>query len=127
LEDHLANWIQSNPSAIHSLQNLPENTLHTLYKYAKALVFPSFIEGYGWPPLEASIHGCPVITTRTGAISDLLGNYPKYVEAENQASIDQEVEQALQVASSNQRAIALPSHEDCRREYFNLYEQMMAN
>ena len=127
LDDHLANWIQSNPSAIHSLQNLPENTLGELYKYSKALIFPSFIEGYGWPPLEASIHGCPVITTRTGAIADLLGNYPKYVEAENQASIDQEVEQALQVASSNQRAIALPSHEDCRREYFNLYEQMMTN
>jgi glycosyltransferase involved in cell wall biosynthesis len=127
LEDYLANWIQSNPSAIHSLQNLPENTLGELYKYAKALIFPSFIEGYGWPPLEASIRGCPVITTRTGAISDLLGNYANYVKAENQASIDQEVVQALQVASSNQRAIALPSHEDCRREYFNLYEQMMAN
>ena len=127
LDDHLANWIQSNPSAIHSLQNLPENTLGELYKYAKALIFPSFIEGYGWPPLEASIHGCPVITTPTGAIADLLGNYPKYVEAKNQASIDQEVVQALQVASSSQRAIALPSHEDCRREYFNLYEQMMTN
>ena len=127
LDDHLANWIQSNPSAIHSLQNLPENTLGELYKYSKALIFPSFIEGYGWPPLEASIHGCPVITTRTGAIADLLGNYPKYVEAENQASIDQEVELALQVASSNQRAITLPSHEDCRREYFNLYEKMLEN
>jgi glycosyltransferase involved in cell wall biosynthesis len=127
LDDHLANWIQSNPSAIRSLQNLPENTLGELYKYAKALIFPSFIEGYGWPPLEAAVRGCPVIATRTGAIADLLGNYPKYVEAENQASIDQEVVQSLQVASSNQRAIALPSHEDCRREYFNLYEQMMAN
>jgi len=127
LDDHLTNWIQSNPSAIHSLQNLPENTLDELYKYAKALVFPSFIEGFGWPPLEASIRGCPVITTRTGAIADLLGNYPKYVEAENQVSIDQEVVQALQVPSSNQRAISLPSHEDCRREYFNLYEQMMTN
>jgi glycosyltransferase involved in cell wall biosynthesis len=127
LDDHLANWIQSNPSAIYSLQNLPENTLGELYKYAKALIFPSFIEGYGWPPLEASIHGCPVITTPTGAIADLLGNYANYVEAESQASIDKEVVQALQVASSNQRAITLPSHEDCRREYFNLYELMMTN
>ena len=54
LDDQLKNWIKSNPSAIHSLQNLPENTLDTLYKYAKALVFPSFIEGFGWPPLEAA-------------------------------------------------------------------------
>ena len=54
LDDQLKNWITSNPSAIHSLQNLPENTLDSLYKYAKALVFPSFIEGFGWPPLEAA-------------------------------------------------------------------------
>jgi len=127
LDDHLSNWIKSNPSAIHSLQNLTENTLDTLYKYAKALVFPSSIEGFGWPPLEAAVRGCPVITTRTGAIADLLGNYANYVEAENQASIDQGVLQTLQVARSNHSAISLPSHEDCRRQYFDLYEQMMAN
>ena len=127
LDDQLKNWFTSNPSTIHSLQNLPENILDTLYKYAQALVFPSFIEGFGWPPLEAAVRGCPVITTRTGAIEDLLGNYAKYVEPENQQSIDQGVLQTLQVASSTQRAIALPSHEDCRKQYFDLYEQMMAN
>ena len=58
LDDQLKNWIKSNPSAIHSLQNLTENTLDTLYKYSKALVFPSFIEGFGWPPLEAAVRGC---------------------------------------------------------------------
>ena len=127
LDDQLKSWITSYPSAIHSLQNLPENTLHTLYKSAKALVFPSFIEGFGWPPLEAAIRGCPVITTRTGAIADLLGSYANYVEADSQASIDQGVLQTLQVARSNQKAIALPSHEDCRNQYFNLYEQLIAN
>ena len=127
LDDQLKNWFTSNPSTIHSLQNLPENILDTLYKYAQALVFPSFIEGFGWPPLEAAVRGCPVITTRTGAIEDLLGNYAKYVEPENQQSIDQGVLQTLQVASSTQRAIALPSHEDCRKQYFDLYDQMMAN
>ena len=127
LDDQLKNWIKSNPSAIHFLQNLPENTLDALYKYAQALVFPSFIEGFGWPPLEAALRGCPVITTRTGAISDLLGNCAKYVEAENQSSIDHGVIQALQLPRSTQRSIALPSHEDCRKQYFDLYDQMMAS
>jgi len=127
LDDQLKNWITSNPSAIHSLQNLPENTLDTLYKSAKALVFPSFIEGFGWPPLEAAVRGCPVITTRTGAIADLLGNHANYVETENQSSIDQGVLQTLQVVSSNQSTISLPTYEDCKRQYFDLYEQLMAN
>jgi glycosyltransferase involved in cell wall biosynthesis len=127
LDDQLMNWIKSNPSAIHNLQNLRENTLSELYKYAQVLVFPSYIEGFGWPPMEAAVRGCPVITTRTGAISDLLGNYAKYVDAENQASVDHGVLQLLQSSERKVKPIALPSHEDCSRQYFDLYNQMMAN
>ena len=127
LDDQLKNWITSNPDSIHSLQELSENILGELYNNAQALVFPSYIEGFGWPPLEAAIRGCPVITTRTGAISDLVGNYANYVEAENQASIDQRVLQLLQSSDTKVKPIALPCHEDCRRQYFHLYEQMMAN
>ena len=46
---------------------------------AEFLIFPSFIEGFGWPPLEAVSNGCPVITTKTGAIHDLLGKHANYV------------------------------------------------
>ena len=127
IDKPLSNWIKSHPNAISSLQNLPDIILTELYKHAKALVFPSFIEGFGWPPLEAAIRGCPVITTSTGAIADLLGKYAKYVEAENQESIDQGVLQVLQSARSNKRAITLPSNEDCRGQYFDLYQKMMGN
>ena len=127
LDKQLSNWIESHPNAIFSLQNLPDIILTELYKYTKALVFPSFIEGFGWPPIEAGIRGCPVITTRTGAIADLLGNYAKYVEAENQESIDQGVLQKLQVPVSSLRAIKVPSNDDCRRQYLDLYEQVMAD
>ena len=127
LDNDLTNWIKSNPCAIHNMQDLTENTLGELYNYAQALVFPSFIEGFGWPPLEAAMRRCPVITTPTGAIEDLLGNYPIYVESEIQESINQGVLQALQLGRSNQRAITLPSNEDCRMQYFDLYEQMITN
>ena len=127
LDDHLLNWIKPHKSAVYCLQNLSENSLGELYKYAKALVFPSFVEGFGWPPLEAAIRGCPVITTRTGAIADLLGNYAKYVEAENQASIDQSVKELLRSHAAKKDAINLPSHEDCRKQYFDLYEKMVRN
>ena len=127
MDKQLSNWIKTHPNAVFSLQNLPDNILAELYKNAKALVFPSFIEGFGWPPLEAGIRGCPVITTRTGAIADLLGNYAKYVEPENQESIDQGVLQELQVPRSSQRAIKVPSNDYCRKQYFDLYEQVIAN
>jgi glycosyltransferase involved in cell wall biosynthesis len=127
LDDHLSNWLKSNANAIHPLQNLTEKTLAELYNFAKALVFPSFIEGFGWPPLEAAIQGCPVIATRTGAIADLLGNYANYVGAKKQSSIDQSVQELLRSPKPKRNPISLPTHEDCRRQYFDLYEQMMAN
>ena len=127
LNTGLSHWLKSHPNSLISLANLSENHLGELYKNAKALVFPSHVEGFGWPPLEAAVRGCPVITTPTGAIEDLLGNYANYVEAENQESIDQGVLQAFQLPRSIQGAIALPSHEDCRRQYFDPYEQGMAN
>jgi len=127
LDDQISNWIKSNPNAIFSFKNLPENILGELYNYAKALVFPSFIEGFGWPPLEAAVRGCPVIATRTGAIADLLGNYARYVEAKNQSSINQSIQELLRSPWSKRNVMSLPTHEDCRRQYFDLYEQMMAN
>ncbi len=127
LDDQISNWVKSNPNAIFSFKNLQENTLGELYNYAKALVFPSFIEGFGWPPLEAAVRGCPVITTRTGAIADLLGNYARYVEVKKQSSIDQSVRDLLRSPKSKRNAMSLPTHEDCRKQYLDLYEQMMAN
>ncbi len=127
LDDQISNWIKANPNAIFSFKNLPENTLGELYNYAKALVFPSYIEGFGWPPMEAAVRGCPIITTRTGAIPDLLGNFAKYVEVKNQSSIDQSVQELLRSPKSKRNAMSLPTHEDCRKQYFDLYEQMMAN
>ncbi|MAH25484.1 MAG: hypothetical protein CMI19_00775 [Opitutae bacterium] len=125
LDDELSNWIKSNPNAIQSLHNLSENSLAELYNFAKGLVYPSFIEGFGWPPLEAAVRGCPVITTRTGAIADLLGNYAKYVEAKKQSTIDQSVQELLRSTESKRNIMSLPTHEDCRRRYYNLYQKMV--
>jgi glycosyltransferase involved in cell wall biosynthesis len=47
--------------------------LHYLYTKATALVFPSFIEGFGMPVLEAMDLGLPVITSNTGALAEVAG------------------------------------------------------
>lgn len=127
LDPGLSNWFQSHPNSLICLNNLSENSLGELYKHAKALVFPSHIEGFGWPPLEAAVHGCSVITTRTGAISDLLGKYPHYIDADVQASIDQAAILALQSPDQKNGPISLPNHEDCRERYYDLYNQVIKN
>jgi hypothetical protein len=68
-----------------------------------------------------------VITTRTGAISDLLGNYAHYIDAYVQASIDQAVILALQFPDHKSVPISLPNHDDCRERYYDLYDQVIKN
>jgi glycosyltransferase involved in cell wall biosynthesis len=48
--------------------------LATLYRDALGLVYPSFYEGFGLPPLEAMAAGCPVVAARAGAIPEVVGD-----------------------------------------------------
>lgn len=47
--------------------------LSFLYKNASALLYPSFIEGFGFPVLEAMACGTPVITSNTSSLSEIAG------------------------------------------------------
>ena len=127
LDAGLSDWFQANPNALICLNDICENSLGELYKHARCMVFPSHIEGFGWPPLEAAVHGCPVITTRTGAISDLLGKYPHYVDTHVKTSIDQAVIKVLQSPDHKSVPISLPNHDDCRKRYYDLYDQVIKN
>ena len=43
-------------------------------KRAEALVFPSFIEGFGFPVLEAMDCWLPVITSKTSSLGEIAGD-----------------------------------------------------
>ena len=51
-----------------------EEELARIYSNAECLVFPSFYEGFGWPPLEAMACGCPVITSNTSSLPEVVGD-----------------------------------------------------
>lgn len=53
---------------------VPDADLRTLYEHALALVFPSFYEGFGLPPLEAMTCGCPVIISEQPALTEVCGD-----------------------------------------------------
>ena len=47
-----------------------EEELRSLYQHALAYVFPSFYEGFGFPPLEAMACGASVVTSKNGGVMD---------------------------------------------------------
>lgn len=54
--------------------NLSESQLAGLYQHAALLLFPSYYEGFGWPPLEAMGCGCPVVCSNAGSLPEVVGS-----------------------------------------------------
>ncbi|MBX5466954.1 MAG: glycosyltransferase family 4 protein [Firmicutes bacterium] len=53
---------------------VPDAELWALYRAARALLYPSYEEGFGLPVLEAMRFGCPVIASRRGAVPEVAGD-----------------------------------------------------
>jgi len=51
-----------------------ENDLPYYYSSASLLVYPSLYEGFGLPPLEAMACGCPVVTSNTSSLPEVVGD-----------------------------------------------------
>ena len=62
---------------------VPVDVLRIFYDLAKVFVFPSLYEGFGLPPLEAMVHGTPVVTSNTSSLPEVVGNAAVLVNPEN--------------------------------------------
>ena len=52
---------------------ISELDLAHYYSSAALLAYPSLYEGFGLPPLEAMACGCPVVTSNTSSLSEVVG------------------------------------------------------
>ncbi|OGC88933.1 hypothetical protein A2419_01050 [Candidatus Adlerbacteria bacterium RIFOXYC1_FULL_48_26] len=64
-----------------------DGQLSYLYQRARALVFPSLLEGFGMPVLEAMAAGVPVITSNTGALAEVAGDAALLVDPHDPEAI----------------------------------------
>ncbi len=62
---------------------IPIEVLRIFYDQAKVFVFPSLYEGFGLPPLEAMVHGTPVVTSNVSSLPEVVGNAAVLVNPEN--------------------------------------------
>lgn len=72
-----------------------DTELAELYQQATALVFPSLIEGFGFPILEAMAYNTPVITSHTGALAEVAGDAALLVDPCDKTAVAQAMEQVL--------------------------------
>lgn len=60
--------------AVHEPGNISTGVLQALYSSADVFFFPSWIEGFGWPPVEAQVCGCPVVSSTGGSLAEVLAD-----------------------------------------------------
>lgn len=64
-----------------------EEELIGLYDNALGFIFPSLYEGFGLPPLEAMARGCPVTSSNTASLPEILGNRAILFDPKNKKEI----------------------------------------
>jgi alpha-1,3-rhamnosyl/mannosyltransferase len=112
---------------------LPTNELPALLSHAQALIFPSLIEGFGLPVLEAMACGCPVITSDIPCIREITGDAAIKV---NPLSID-EISQAITIVANDEALRDKLSHlgllqnelfswKRCAKETIAVYHEAIA-
>jgi len=64
-----------------------EEELPLWYNSAECFVYPSVYEGFGLPPLEAMACGCPVITSNTSSLPEVVGEAGLTVSPEDETGL----------------------------------------
>jgi len=74
------------------INNVQEEDKEYFYNLASVFVYPSFFEGFGFPPLEAMACGVPVIASNNSSIAEIVGEAGILIDPAK----PQEIFQALQ-------------------------------
>jgi glycosyltransferase involved in cell wall biosynthesis len=81
-EEDLVRAVSASPFSERIVRTgwVDDATAAELVGSATVLAYPSRYEGFGFPPLEAMARGVPVVSTRAGAIPEILGDGATLVE-----------------------------------------------
>lgn len=74
---------------------LTDSEIAALYANATAFIFPSLYEGFGVPPLEAMLFGCPVIASTAAAVKETCGDAAAYFDATDAKALSDRMRERL--------------------------------
>jgi glycosyltransferase involved in cell wall biosynthesis len=86
---------QPHPRMIFAGQINDPEALLPYYRSAEALLFPSFYESSGLPPVEAMACGCPVVASEIPALVERCGSAALYCNPKDNEEIHRQVVRLL--------------------------------
>lgn len=103
-----------------------------LYNLASVFVYPSFYEGFGFPPLEAMACGVPTVTSMASSLSEAVDDASIMIDPYNISDITSSIEVILSDSDVRNSLIAKGinrakefSWQKTASEYLNLFNKKM--
>ncbi len=74
-------WVEKNNyKNVYFAGFVPDDQLAWIYQHTEAYVFPSLMEGFGLPGLEAMTQGAPVVSSNTTCLPEIYGDAAHYFD-----------------------------------------------
>lgn len=106
--------------------------LSWLYSNAQAYVFPSLMEGFGLPGLEAMGYGTPVISSKATCLPEVYGQAAHYFDPHDTSDIAEAIDQVLsndkirtRLARNGYKQIKKYSWKKMAQETHDVYKQVL--
>lgn len=110
---------------------LSDDQIRACFAHALFFAFPSLIEGFGLPVLEAMASGCPVLTSNCSSLAEIAGESAVLVDPLDTTAIAAGMQRLLadsalrqQLARQGRQRAATFTWEDAARRTIQLYKQL---
>lgn len=128
-----ANGLQQQVILVNDTVKFAYNDLPALYQGAKALIYPSFFEGFGIPILEAMWCRTPVITSTGSCFGETAGDAAIYIDPARPetiaAAMEEVMSNAVLVEALKEKGIKQAekfTRDKCAAEVMKVYQRLIS-
>ena len=126
-------WRQSKfKEDIHFLGYVNDEIQEALYQNAKLFIYPSFYEGFGFPPLEAMAKGLPVITSNVSSLPEIVADAALTIDPNKPLEIARAIELVLKddkyrdsLIAKGLKRVELFSWDQTAKKYLAYFEDLL--
>jgi glycosyltransferase involved in cell wall biosynthesis len=109
----------------------PDELLANLYTHAAVFIYPSLYEGFGIPPLEAMHCGCPVLSSNTSSLPEVVGDAGLYFDPSDKDELMHKLELVLSdvdmragLVKAGYQQVKKFSWDSCSKETLQFYQEL---
>ena len=113
-----ANTTKAETKQIKYLGRVSDAVLANLYATSTALIFPSLYEGFGLPPIEAQMFGCPVLVSDIPVMREVCGNSAIYFDPNDAADLANKMHYILSISEEERDLIIERGRKNAQRFSF---------